>query len=206
MTTPQQPRWVTETKPGHSEWYVERFRTMARDGADLDGEARLVDAMVGRGARILDAGCGPGRIGGSLHERGHRVVGVDFDPVLIAAAKEDHPGPRWLTADLAALDLAAENEAQPFDAIVCAGNVMVFLAPGTETDVLRAFRAHLAADGFAVVGFRVGDELPLADFDTAVAAAGLRIEHRFATWDLRAWHDDADFAVTVLRHVLEENE
>ena len=31
--------------------------------------------------------------------------------------------------------------------------------------------------------------------------AGLHIEHRFATWDLRAWHTDADFAVTVLRHV-----
>ena len=33
-----------------------------------------------------------------------------------------------------------------------------------------------------------------------MAAAGLRVEHRFATWDLRAWHDDADFAVTVARH------
>jgi hypothetical protein len=48
-------------------------------------------------------------------------------------------------------------------------------------------------------GFHVDRELSLADFDAAVAEAGLRLEHRFATWDLRAWHDDADFAVTVLR-------
>ena len=39
-------------------------------GADLVGEARLIDAMVPRGAAILDAGCGPGRHAGHLHERG----------------------------------------------------------------------------------------------------------------------------------------
>ena len=37
-----------------------------------------------------------------------------------------------------------------------------------------------------------------------IAAAGLRIEHRFATWDLVAWHDGADFAVTVLRPAIGE--
>src|SRR5690606_32854880 len=69
-------RWLDkiEQNPGHSEWYIERFRTMAADGVDLHGEARLIDAMVGRGARILDAGCGPGRVGGRLAELGHDVV------------------------------------------------------------------------------------------------------------------------------------
>lgn len=193
-------RWVTETDEGHSEWYIERFRKMAADGDDLEGEARTVDAMVARGARILDAGCGPGRVGAALHARGHRVVGVDADPKLIAAAEEDHPGPRWLVGDLADLDLAADGEAEPFDAAVLAGNVIVFIAPGTEADVLRRVGAHVAADGFVIVGFHVNRTLPLGDFDAAVADAGLRIEHRFATWDLKAWHGDADFAVTVLRH------
>ena len=148
-------RWVTDTKDGHSEWYIERFRTMEADGADLVGEGRLVDAMVRRNARILDAGCGPGRVGAYLHSVGHDVVGVDADPKLIAAAEIDHPGPRWLVADLSELDLAAQGEADPFDAIVLAGNVMVFLAPGTETDVLRRARVHLADDGFVVTGFHV---------------------------------------------------
>jgi len=194
-------RWETDTGEGHSQWYIDRFRKMADEGADLEGEARLVDAMVPRGARLLDAGCGPGRIGGALHARGHTVVGVDVDPALIAAAEEDHPGPRWLVGDLSELDLTAAGEPEPFDAAVMAGNVIVFIAPGTEADVLRRVAAHVAPDGFVVVGFHVNRTLPLADFDAAVDAAGLRIEHRFATWDLRAWHDDADFAVTVLRHV-----
>lgn len=195
------PRWFTDTKPGHSEWYIERFRTMEREGADLGGEARLVDAMVPRGARILDAGCGPGRVGAFLHAAGHTVVGVDVDPALIAAATQDHPGPHWIVGDLATLDLAARGEPEPFDAIVSAGNVMVFLAPGTEAQVLRRLAAHLTADGKIITGFHTNRELAVADFDDAVTAAGLVVEHRFATWDLRAWHDDADFAVTVLRHL-----
>lgn len=198
MTTP--PRWVTDTEPGHSEWYIDRFRKMAADGADLAGEARLVDAMVPRGARILDAGCGPGRVGAHLHLAGHTVVGVDVDPKLIAAAEVDHPGPHWVVADLAELDLAAAGEPEPFDAAVLAGNVIVFVAPGTEADVLRRVGAHVRDDGFVIVGFHVNRTLPLADFDAAVAAAGLRLEHRFATWDLRPWQDGADFAVSVLRH------
>ena len=32
-----------DADPGHSHWYVERFRSMARDGEDLVGEARLVE-------------------------------------------------------------------------------------------------------------------------------------------------------------------
>jgi len=192
-------RWVTDTKPGHSEWYVERFRRMAAEGADLGGEARLVDAMLPPGARVLDAGCGTGRVGGVLHERGHTVVGVDADPVLIAAAEADHPGPRWLVADLTTLDLAEAGEDAPFDGAVLAGNVMVFLAPGTEAAALRRVAAHVRPDGFVVTGFHTNRELSLDTFDRAVAEAGLRHEHRFATWDLRAWSDDADFAVSVLR-------
>ena len=193
------PRWFTETGPEHSQWYVERFRRMAREGADLAGEARLLDAMVGRQSRILDAGCGPGRVGAELATRGHVVVGVDVDPDLIAAAREDHPGPTWLVGDLSELDLPSAGEPEPFDAAVVAGNVLAFVAPGTERAVLTRLLAHLRPDGFAVVGFGTDRGYPVADFDLDWAAAGFRLEHRFATWDLRPYQHGADFAVTVLR-------
>ncbi|MBW9209567.1 class I SAM-dependent methyltransferase [Mumia sp. zg.B21] len=189
------PRWFTDTSDGHSQWYIDRFRTMEREGVDLGGEARLVNALVPPGARILDAGCGPGRIAARLHAAGHDVVGVDVDPALIAAAEEDHPGPEWRVADLATLDLPGD----PFDLVVCAGNVMIFLAPGSERAVLERLRVHVRPGGRIVLGFRTDRPYGPADLDVDAAAVGLVVEQRFATWDLVPYDDDADFAVTLLR-------
>ena len=193
-------RWLQqlEKNPGHSRWYIERFRTMAAEGADLDGEARLVDAMVGRGARILDAGCGPGRLGGALHRAGHEVVGVDLDPELIAAAEHDHPGPTWLVGDLSELDLPARGITEGFDLIVCAGNVMTFLDPATRRRVLAGFGAHLRAGGRAVVGFGAGRDYPFEEFFADAEAAGLDVQLRLGTWDLRPFDERSDFLVAVL--------
>ena len=193
-------RWLqqVERNPGHSRWYIERFRTMAAEGADLDGEARLVDAMVGRGARLLDAGCGPGRLGGALHRAGHEVVGVDLDPELIAAAEQDHPGPTWLVGDLSELDLPARGIGEGFDVIVCAGNVMTFLDPATRRPVLTRFRRHLREGGRAVVGFGAGRDYPFDEFFADAEAAGLDVQLRLGTWDIRPFEETSDFLVAVL--------
>ena len=172
---------------------------MAAEGADLDGEARLMDALLAPNARILDAGCGPGRVGAALFRRGHQVLGVDVDPLLIAAAQQDHPGPTWVVADLAELDLAAGGHPETFDGAILAGNVMPFLAPGTGARVLGRVAHHLRSDAPIAVGFALNRGYSIDDFDSDVALAGLRVEHRFATWDIRPWTSSSDFAVSVLR-------
>jgi SAM-dependent methyltransferase len=187
-----------EADPSHSAWYVERFRSMAAAGEDLAGEARLVDAMAPRGSRVLDAGCGPGRLGGHLHRAGHTVVGVDVDPVLVAAAREDHPGPTWLVGDLAELDLPGQGIPEPFDVIVAAGNVMTFLAPSTRQEVLRRLRAHLRGDGRVVAGFGAGRGYPFEEFLSDAGQAGLVPDVLLSTWDLRPLRDDSSFIVAVL--------
>lgn len=195
--TPSQWEEITAADPSHSTWYVERFRTMAAEGADIVGEARLVDAMLGRGSRVLDAGCGPGRVGGYLHRAGHTVVGVDVDPVLIAAAEQDHPGPTWLVGDLAELDLPGRGIAAEFDAIVCAGNVVTFLAPSTRTAVLSGFARHLGPEGRAVVGFGADRGYEFPQFLADAEQAGLTLELRLSTWDLRPFTDESDFLVAI---------
>ncbi len=201
-------RWLQllEENPGHSDWYIERFRSMAAEGKDLDGEARMVDAMVGRSARILDAGCGTGRVGGRLADLGHRVVGVDLDPTLVAAARADHPGATWLVGDLSELDLTAHDgpsdldpdDPREFDAVVSAGNVMAFLDPSTRRTVLERLGSHLATDGRLVVGFGSGRDYEFDDFFADVGAAGLAVELRLSTWDLRPFGPDSDFVVAVM--------
>jgi SAM-dependent methyltransferase len=187
---------LTDANPGHSQWYIDRFRAMAEQGADLAGEARLVDAMLPRRAAVLDAGCGAGRVGGHLADVGHRVVGVD--PVPVAAAQSDHPAARWLVGDLAELNLSAHGVDTAFDAIVCAGNVMTFVAPATRRTVLSRMRAHLNDTGRLVVGFGTGRGYDFAEFLDDTAAAGLTTDLLLSTWDLRPFNDGSDFLVAVL--------
>ena len=201
---PTANRWIAriEEDPDHSDRYIERFRTMAADGVDLHGEARFVDVLVQRSARILDAGCGPGRVGGRLGELGHDVVGVDLDPVLIAAAEHDHPGPTWMVGDLAELDdfdFCGGGVDPGFDVVVCAGNVMGFLDPATRRRVLSNLGAVLADGGRIVTGFGSGGgHYPFDDFFDDVERAGLGVDLRLSTWDLRPFTTDSEFLVAVL--------
>jgi len=191
------PRWFTETEADHSQWYAEHFRELAAEGSDLEGEARLVDAVVAPRSRILDAGCGQGRTAAALHRRGHHVTAVDIDPVLLAAARSDNPGPDYIQADLSKLALPPQGSGD-FDAAVSAGNVITFVAPGTEVEVLRRIRSVLRPAAVYLLGFHV-DRYPLEAFDVAVEQAGFHLEQRFATWDLRPWNAHSDFAVSILR-------
>jgi SAM-dependent methyltransferase len=192
-------RDLIDENPDHSTWYVERFRTLAAQGDDLAGEARFIDAMTPRGGRILDAGCGPGRVGGVLHALDHQVVGVDLDPVLIEAAQQDWPGPTWLVGDLAHLDLPARGIDEGFDVIVCAGNVMAFVEARTRVDVLRRLGAHLRDGGRLAVGFGANRGYPFDVFRADVAAAGLVTDLELASWDLRPWHPGSDWLLSILR-------
>lgn len=101
--------WPGLDDPEHSYWYAERFRALGARGEDIHGESRLMDVLAPRHGLLLDAGCGSGRHGGHLARVGHRVVGVDIDPRLIEAARQDHPGALWLVGDLTSLDVRAAD-------------------------------------------------------------------------------------------------
>lgn len=176
--------------------YQARFDALAAAGTDVHGEADLVDALLGHEpSRVLDAGCGTGRVGIELARRGHDVTGTDRDPAMLATARRLAPAIDWIEADLATLDLGAR-----FAAVVLAGNVPLFVDPGTQPAVVRRVAAHVdPTAGFAVLGFSLGRGYELDQLDTDAAAAGLRPAERWATWDRRPWTPAADYAVSVLR-------
>lgn len=182
--------------------YQRRFDELATQGVDLDGEARFVHALHAPPARILDAGCGTGRIASALTALGHDVVGVDADGAMIEVARERDDVTRFVHADLATLWLTA----QTFDVVVLAGNVVPFLADGTLVDVLRRMRAHLAPDGRLVCGWALpGHQPPGAaavsaeDFERAAFAADLSLVTRYASWDAQPWPGDGSWALTLHR-------
>ena len=184
------------------DFYAARFAREHAEGADLEGEARFVDVLAPRAAMVLDAGCGTGRIAAALHRMGHTSVGADRDAGLVEIARECYPGPLFLTSDLLALTpdaLVAAGGPASFDVIVLAGNVMVYLAPGTERDVLQALSGLVVPGGAIVTGFHTDREYTVPALDEDAAAVGLDVQHRFATWHLAPWVAEADWAVTVLR-------
>ena len=89
--------------------------------------------------------------------------------------------------------------ATPFAGAVLAGNVMTYLGEGTEVKALAGVARHVEHGGAVVVGFGSGRGYPVRAFDAHATSAGLALEQRFATWDLRPWTTSADFCISVLR-------
>ena len=182
---------VTEQNPSHSENYARRWKIMESQGQDIHGEARLVDAIVERESRILDAGCGTGRLGGYLLAAGHTVVGTDLDPVLIGHAEKDHPEGKWYVGDLSH-DEIPEGD---FDVAVSAGNVMGFLAPEGRETALRNIHAAVKPGGRFIVGFGSGRGWDFEDFIAAAEKVGFVVDYRFGGWDLSPFNDSSTFLV-----------
>jgi SAM-dependent methyltransferase len=145
-------------------------------------------------ASVLDAGCGTGRVAIELARRGLDVTGVDVDRSMLDVARSKAPELPWVVGDLAEVDLG-----RTFDVVVLAGNVMIFLAPGTEARVVANMARHIEPGGALVAGFSLEPgRLALADYDALADAAGLLRAERWATWDREPFRS-GNYAVSVHR-------
>jgi SAM-dependent methyltransferase len=203
VTDAPQTRW--EQGGAASTGYAARFGELIAQGSDIDGEARLADALIDPGARILDAGSGMGRVGAALAARGHHVTCAEKDGELVAESRRRYPDLPVVQSDLFDLTpdvLAAAGQPTEFDLIVCVGNVIVLLAQETERHVLGRLRDLLAPAGRILIGFhhRNGHgnarEYPFEELAEDVAAAGLAVQQRFGTYQLAPANDD--YAVVIL--------
>ncbi len=196
MSTPP-TRW--ELAGTANSGYGETFAQRVAEGADVDGEARLADALAPRNARVLDIGSGMGRVAAALQARGHRVVATEPDPALRAQSEATYPDLAVLPHEALALDPV---EVGGFDLVVLVGNVMIFLGEDTERRVLERVRDLLAPTGRVLVGFHLTSvkagsrTYPADEFVADATAAGLRVVHRFGSYELDEPVDD--YAVWVL--------
>lgn len=191
-------RWERSGAPRGAE-YDERFDRLARAGHDVHGEASFV--MGFQPSTVLDAGCGTGRVAIELHRRGVEVVGVDLDRSMLETACEKEPDIEWYRSDLSTLLLPSADDAalaREFDLVVAAGNVMIFLQPGTEAATVDRLAEHLRPGGVLVTGFQLtAGRYDVARFDRDSAAAGLELIERFASWSRDPWMIDSGYAVSV---------
>lgn len=176
--------------------YDAAWDEMAATGQSIHGEADLVQSLLTPGQRVLDAGCGTGRVAIELARRGFDVVGVDADESMLGTARAKAPELRWVLGDLAG---RTDDVTGTFDLALLAGNVMIFVEPGTEESVLDNLTAMLDPGGLVVAGFSLlANRLSLDRYDRLAAGAGLRPLHRWSTWDRHPF-TGGDYAVSVHR-------
>jgi SAM-dependent methyltransferase len=94
-------------------------------------------AVLGAGATVLDVGCGSGRpIAACLAGWGHRVVGVDSSPEMIALFRASQPGQAAEVADMRSLSLG-----RGFGGLI-AWDSLFHLAPDEQRLMFPVFREH----------------------------------------------------------------
>lgn len=114
---------------GEPDYYVAPFRSW------WPQERRAMRFVRGR---VLDLGCGAGRVGLHLQERGHQVVGIDVSPLAVEIARQ-----RGL-ADVRLGTLAALEAGDRFDTILLLGNNLGLLAGEQQGRRLLRRLARLA--------------------------------------------------------------
>ncbi len=198
-------RWRSVARSNSGEDYprrfAEHFARLADAGQDVHGEAALVASLLAPGDRVLDAGCGTGRVAARLADLGFRVTGVDVDEAMVAVAREVRPDLRWVVADLGDVDLG-----ERVDAVVLAGNVVPFIEPPALPEVAEHLARHLVPGGLLVSGFGLDRAhlpsgtpvVPLEAWDEALTGAGLALEARHGGWD-REPYAGGGYAVSVHR-------
>jgi SAM-dependent methyltransferase len=111
-------RWIAWARtPGHdSYWQFHRDAFLA----GLPAPPR----------RVVDIGCGEGRVTRDLKRLGYEVIGVDASPTLVAAAREEDPGGEYHLADAAGLPLPNQT----------ADLAILFMSPQDIDDLDGALR------------------------------------------------------------------
>lgn len=199
---PQNP-WLSTRRRTGSE-YDAPYEARAAAGIDVHGEANLIEKLLHSDLnqtastqpyRVLDAGCGTGRTAIELARRGIEIVGIDLDEVMLSQARKKAPQLDWRLGDLSIIELG-----RVFDAIVMAGNVMIYLTPGTEAATLANMARHLKAGGLLVAAFELTRQrwtnLTIESYDELTKAVGLKKVARWSTWDQEIWKSSDPYAVS----------
>ena len=141
------------------------YDTVANDYAtylpDTRAEASLdlamIDAFieaVGTGAdvRVLDAGCGTGRMSRYVADRGCRVEGVDLSSNMVAMARRDHGDLVFTVGSLT--DLPYPND--QFAGVMLWYSI-IHTPPSGQQQIFDEVARVLRPGGHVIVGFQAGE-------------------------------------------------
>jgi SAM-dependent methyltransferase len=131
--------------PSTGDLYDWELSQLGTRGDDIAWFASLADD-----GRVLELGCGTGRVARPLADGGAEVVGLDLDLEMLRRGA-GHPGVHLVCADMRAFAFATA-----FDVVALPYNgLQLLLEDADRLACLQAAEAHLAPDG--VVAFEITD-------------------------------------------------
>ncbi|HWG26261.1 class I SAM-dependent methyltransferase [Actinospica sp.] len=133
-------------------------------GAADSGDERQTDAP-----RVVEVGCGPGRVTAHLAGLGLAAAGIDLSPAMVDEARRRHRGISFTVGSMTALDLPDHQ----LDGLVAWYSV-IHVPPAEHRAVYRGFHRALTQGGHLLLAFQVGDERRV--ITDAYGHSGLRLD------------------------------
>ncbi|MHC4991376.1 MAG: class I SAM-dependent methyltransferase [Planctomycetota bacterium] len=126
---------------------------------DAEFSATQIDALLTimgtTRRRVLDLGCGSGRVAIPLARHGHQVTGIDHDPTALRRCRDAlADADRTLEVRLLEADFAKvwPEDLGSFDVVCCLGNTMMTVVDVDEAvDLLARVASRLEPDGCFVM-------------------------------------------------------
>ncbi|GAB3537850.1 hypothetical protein GCM10027403_22950 [Arthrobacter tecti] len=177
--------------------YATKMRHLIEADADLSVDARFVDMLSPRNARILDVGCGVGSAVNALRHRGHEAYGIDPTTAVLNVANDLYDSTWFRCMSLEALPPDQLGRPGSFDVVLMAGNVPAFLTAVELRDAFAVVADLLKPGGSFVMGTTAGARGGPADQDALAAGGELSLQNRFGDWHLAPYSADSPWSVSV---------
>lgn len=162
-----EPGFLTATRAAYDTVAASYARLLADaladnpyDRAVLGLYGELVRARAGGGSgvaggrpRVVEVGCGPGRITAHLGSLGLEARGIDLSPGMVAEARRRHPGIGFEVGSMTSLEVPAGS----LDGLVAWYSV-IHVPPSRHRGVYAGFHRALADGGLLLLAFQCGQE------------------------------------------------
>lgn len=144
-------------------------------------DVRFFAGLVTPGLRVLELGCGTGRIAIPMAQAGARVTAIDVDAAMVEHGRTKYPDLAWHVADMRSFEAPLDQ-----DLVVLAFNAINLLEPADALGCLVNVKRHLAPGGRLVIDTMLPTFEKIATSDIEQQISAYRV-------------DDVDYRVTAKR-------
>jgi 2-polyprenyl-3-methyl-5-hydroxy-6-metoxy-1,4-benzoquinol methylase len=138
---------TSDGNPAAAEAYLETGES------DIVGLLAAITTMIGREIRldrVLDFGCGAGRLTLPLARRSRHVVACDIAPTMLAHTRQNAERAGLHNVEFMGSDELAQESSGQFD-FICSLLVLEHVSPDAGYEVIRLLSTQLASCGIAAL-------------------------------------------------------